>query len=87
MKTHWACITVSEGPTKERPGTFVECLGVWKECPGKITLIITLVINKITYFIKDQIILVIYGIQMALQNAVHRMSGSPKWMPGIKSHK
>jgi hypothetical protein len=48
------------GPTKECPGTvvecpgtFIECPGVGKECPGEITLIITLVTNKITYFMKD----------------------------------
>ena len=39
------------GPTRESPGTFVECPGVWKECPGEIT-----------YMMKDQMILVIYGI-------------------------
>ena len=30
-----------------------ECPGVGKECPGEITLIITLVTNKIAYFMKD----------------------------------
>jgi hypothetical protein len=41
------------GPTRESPGTFVKCPGVGKECPGEITLIITLVANKITYIMKD----------------------------------
>jgi hypothetical protein len=35
------------------PGTSVECPGVGKECLGEIALIITLVTNKITYFMKD----------------------------------
>ena len=46
--------------TKECPGTFVECPGIGRECPGigrecpgEITLIITLVTDKITYFMKD----------------------------------
>jgi hypothetical protein len=30
-----------------------ECPGVGKECTGEITLIITLVTNKIAYFMKD----------------------------------
>ena len=51
------------GPTKECPGmpgnarehslNARECPGVGKECPGEITLIITLVTNKIAYFMKD----------------------------------
>jgi hypothetical protein len=44
------------GNARECPGTFVEareCPGVGKECPGEITLIITLVTNKIAYFMKD----------------------------------
>jgi hypothetical protein len=51
------------GPTKECPGmpgnarehslNARECSGVGKECPGEITLIITLVTNKIAYFMKD----------------------------------
>ena len=37
------------GTFVECPGTFVECPGVGKECPEEITL----VTNKITYFMKD----------------------------------
>jgi hypothetical protein len=46
-------LILNRGPTKECPGTFVECPGVGKECPGEIMLMITLVTNKIAYFMKD----------------------------------
>jgi hypothetical protein len=44
------------GPTKEcpgMPGNAREHSLNARECPGEITLIITLVTNKIAYFMKD----------------------------------
>ena len=41
------------GNAREHSLNARECPGVWKECPGEITLIITLVTNKIAYFMKD----------------------------------